>query len=268
MKVIDDLNREVDVTSKPEKVISLIPSITETLFTFGLEKEIIGVTTFCHLSPELIESKVNIGGPKHLDIEKIIDLKPDIVIANVEENEKEDIEILIDNNVNTFITFPKTVDDALSMMKKLAQLTKTEEKANGIINKISDEYKKLIEKKKEEKPFKVLYLIWKNPYMSVNKDTFINDILEVVRGENIFKNSEKRYFNVHMDEIIEKDPEVIILPSEPYKFSDEDTLEIKSYGEISAVKNDRIYLMDGEIFSWYGSHLLESFRFLKKFKFV
>jgi len=258
----------MDITSKPKRVISLIPSITETLFSFGLENEIIGVTNFCHLPPDSIQNKEIIGGPKHLDIEKIVSLKPDLVIANAEENEKEEIEVLEAYNIRTFVTFPKKVSDAISMVRKLAQITLTEKKAEKIINRIEGEYKSLSEKKKNKKSFKVLYLIWKNPYMSVSGDTFIGDMLKTVKGENIFNSNEKRYFNVHMEEIIEADPDVIILPSEPYKFSDADALEIKSYQEISAVKNDKIFLLDGEIFSWYGVHLLESFKFLKKFKFV
>ena len=119
MKVIDDLNRPVDITSKPERVISLIPSITETLLTFGLKKEIVGATNFCHLIPESLESVERIGGPKHLDIEKILSLKPNLVIANAEENEKEEIENLIKNKVSVYVTFPKTVNDAIEMMKKL-----------------------------------------------------------------------------------------------------------------------------------------------------
>ena len=268
MIIIDDLKRSVDITSKPERVISLIPSITETLISFGLEKEIIAVTNFCNLPPEVTETKEKIGGPKHLNIDKIISLKPDLVIANAEENEKEEIEILEKNNIKIFVTFPKNVDDAINMMKKLSLITWTKEKADIIINKIEKEYYELKNKKKNEHPFKVLNLIWKNPFMSVSGDTFIGDMLKIIKGKNIFEKSEKRYFNVHIEEIIKEDPEVIILPSEPYKFSKEDTLEIKSYQEISAVKNDRIFLLDGEIFSWYGVHLLESFKFLKKFKFV
>lgn len=268
MIILDDLNQPFEITTKPRRVISLIPSITETLFAYGLSGAIAGITDFCPVVKEFPKSVERVGGPKHLNIEKIISLEPDLIIANAEENEKDEIHSLREKGQKIFVTFPKSVPDAISMMEKLSRITMTEETARPLISQIQHEYDELLKNKKEESPFKVLYLIWKNPFMSVNEDTFINDVLKTVKGKNIFEENAKRYFNIHIEEIVEADPDVIILPSEPYKFTEEDALDLKSYKEISAVKNEKIFLLKGEYFCWYGVRLLESFRFLKNFKFI
>lgn len=225
------------------RVISLVPSITETLFDLGLSSdEIIGRTKFCIHPKNLVKNIDIIGGTKNLNIEKIKSLKPDLIIANKEENVREQVEELM-NDFEVLVTNIETLEDNYYLIKQLGKIFHKEEKAQLFNLKTYEAF----DFRKSEKCLKVAYLIWKNPYMTVGGDTFISRILEELGFENLFKN-EKRYPEIQLEDL--KAADLIFLSSEPFPFKEKHIDEIKD-----VCKNQKIMIVDGEAFSWYGTHL-------------
>jgi len=225
------------------KVISLVPSITEALFDLGLTtNEIIGRTKFCIHPKDLIDSVEIIGGTKNLNIDKIKALKPDIIIANKEENIKEQVEELM-KDFKVLVTNVETLEDNYNLLKQLGHIFGKEEKAQFFNLKTYEAF----DIPKSEKRLKVAYLIWKSPYMTVGGDTFISRILEELGFENLFKN-QKRYPEVQLEDL--KEADLIFLSSEPFPFKEKHISEIQE-----VCVNQKIMIVDGEAFSWYGTHL-------------
>lgn len=225
------------------KIISLVPSITEALFDFGLnEKEIIGRTKFC-IHPENAVQKIEIiGGTKNLNIGKIKSLNPDLIIANKEENVKEQIEEL-QKDFKVLVTNISNLEDNYYLLKTLGNLLEKQEIAQKFNLKIYEILAKFSDLEKK----KCAYLIWKNPYMTVGFDTFIHDILDKIGFQNIFKN-QKRYPEISVEDL--KSADYIFLSSEPFPFQQKHIDELQK--ELPAAK---IFLVDGEAFSWYGTRL-------------
>jgi len=225
------------------KVISLVPSITEALFDLGLtEKEIIGRTKFCIHPAEKVKNVEIIGGTKNLNIEKIRSLHPDLILANKEENVKEQVESLM-NDFKVTVYNTETIEDNYYLVKNLGLLFNKEERAQTFNLKIYDVlYEATLNSK-----VKAAYLIWKNPYMTVGSDTFIHNILSEIGFENIFKN-QTRYPEIRTEDLDEAD--VIMLSSEPFPFKEKHIAELKE-----VYPHKKIMIVDGEAFSWYGTHI-------------
>ena len=234
------------------RVISLVPSITETLFDLGLTSdEIIGRTKFCIHPKELVKNIEIIGGTKNLNIDKIRSLKPDLIIANKEENVKEQVEELM-KDFKVLVTNVETLEDNYYLIKQLGHIFGKEEKAQLFNIKTYEAFNI----PKPEKSLKVAYLIWKDPYMSVGGDTFISRILEELGFENLFKN-QKRYPEVQLEDL--KEADLIFLSSEPFPFKEKHIAEIQNI-----CVDQKIMIVDGEAFSWYGSHLAKCGEYYRK----
>ncbi len=234
------------------KIISLVPSITETLFDFGLTAdEVIGRTKFCIHPSDLVKNVEVIGGTKNLNNEKIRCLKPDLIIANKEENEKIQVEELM-KDFKVWVTDIEILEDNQKFISELGTILNKENLALDFNQKIASVFTDF----KVSKPKKVAYLIWKNPYMTVGSDTFINEVLEKLGFENLFKNR-KRYPEISVEEL--KDADLIFLSSEPFPFQQKhiDELQLE-------LPNSEIMLVDGEAFSWFGTHLMKVDEYLKE----
>ena len=261
MKFIDQTSYEMNlelletIARDELRLVSVVPSQTELLYDLGLKNQIVGLTKFCIEPQELetetqkwFELKSKIGGTKNIDIEKVKSLNPHIIFANKEENDKDQIESLR----KEFIVYTSDVYDlksSLEMIAHVGQLTKTEFEAQSIISKISLNFKEIqfpaIKKT-------AIYFIWKNPYMTVGGDTFIHKMIEECGFSNLTIDK-KRYPVIEIEEMKELNPEVIFLSSEPYPFKEK---HIEEFREI--LPNALIYIVDGQKFSWYGSHLIQS----------
>ena len=240
----DQLQRTVRVNWPPQRIVSLVPSQTELLFDLGLDSQITGVTKFCIHPEDKVSRKTKIGGTKQLDIALIKKLKPDLIIANKEENERLQIETL-SKNFPVWISDIFNLADALEMIRCVGELTDKRKEAADLSTLITDEFGKL-------NPFtrslKAAYFIWRKPYMVAGKNTFIDHMLSGCGFENAF--SESRYPEVSVDRLIKAAPQVIFLSSEPYPFKEKHLKEFKQL-----VPDAKIQLVDGEMFSWYGSRL-------------
>ncbi|MGC5744260.1 ABC transporter substrate-binding protein [Chryseobacterium sp. NFX27] len=235
------------------KVVSLVPSITEALFDLGLtENEVIGRTKFCIHPENKVKNVPVIGGTKNINIDKIRALQPDLILANKEENTKEQVEALM-NDFKVIVTNVETIEDNYYLLKTLGNLFNKEERAQQFNLKIYE----VVEQAKLDSTVKAAYLIWKNPYMTIGSDTFIHRILSEIGFENIFKNR-TRYPEIQMEELAEAD--VIMLSSEPFPFKEKHIEEMKAF-----YPDKKIMIVDGEAFSWYGTHIAKCGDYFKEF---
>lgn len=231
----------------PKRIVSLVPSQTELLYDLGLEAETVGITKFCVHPEAWFRSKARVGGTKSVHKDRIEALQPDLIIANKEENVKEQIEALKDI-APVWVSDIHTLGDALAMIEAIGDLTGRQEKAKDITARIEKDFSNLA----ATVPQSALYLIWRKPWMSVGRDTFIHDMLQRIGLENVCA-ARERYPELNAADITAKNPGLILLSSEPYPFKE------KHMGELQQLVPDaNIQLVDGEMFSWYGSRLLQA----------
>lgn len=241
------------ISARPQRIISLVPSITELLYDLELDDEVIGITKFCVHPDKWFRTKTRIGGTKNINIEKIKLLHPDLIIANKEENVKEQVESL-SNLYPVWLTDITDLDDALKMIKACAYITGKKEKVEMIIRNIKNSF---VQNIPDNKFKKALYLIWQNPYMSIGGDTFINDMLKKAGFKNSLQDK-TRYPSLTNDEIIALNPEYVLLSSEPFPFKQKHIDEMQSL-----LPDAKIKLVDGEMFSWYGSRMMYAAPYFK-----
>lgn len=254
----DQLNTLHSFAAIPKRIISLVPSQTELLFDLGLEDSIIGITKFCIHPYHLKPTKKIIGGTKKVHFEKIRLLQPDIIIANKEENTQEIVDEL-SKICPVWITDIYSIEDNFQMILDFGKLFNKRTEAQKWIDKIKfgvSDFQNFI---KEKPSRKAAYFIWANPYMVTGNGTFINEMLQLNKFENCYGTKE-RYPEIELKNLVsDGNPELILLSSEPYPFKEKEAEEIKKF-----TTNAKIIMVDGEMFSWYGSRLSKAFAYFKK----
>ena len=236
------------------RIVSLVPSLTELMFDLGLEEELVGRTKFCIHPQNRIKSVPKIGGTKNVNISAVIDLKPDLILANKEENTKQDIEALIPS-AKVHVTDISNYQEALMAIQEIGELTNRQIEAQNLIQKIESKFSMLSDLPLAKK--KVCYLIWNDPLMTVGHDTYIHNMLVKCGFENVFEDK-ARYPTISEDEIKHKNPDYIFLSSEPFPFKEKHIDSFKSL-----FPNSKIVLVDGEYFSWYGSRMVLAANYFK-----
>ena len=240
---------------KYSRIISLVPSQTELLYDLGLDKEVIGITKFCVHPETWFRNKKRIGGTKDIHIEEILSLKPDLIIANKEENIKEQIEKLA-GSCDVWVTDVNTLEDALQMILDIGNLTGKLRTAIKLKNEIEFSFDELNLAVNEKILGCAAYLIWQKPYMVAANDTFINDLMKRSGLVNVFEN-QSRYPETTVEDLIKLKPTHILLSSEPYPFVEKHRKEFQKL-----MPGIKIILVDGEMFSWYGSRLAKTPNYL------
>ncbi|MGI8891904.1 MAG: ABC transporter substrate-binding protein [Bacteroidia bacterium] len=258
MVYTDQTGREVNIISVPQRIISVVPSQTELLYDLGLKDRIFGITKFCIHPDEMFRTKTRVGGTKQLHIDKIKELNPDLIIANKEENTKEQLEELM-QFYPVWISDIKNLDDALTMIKSVGELTGTEKTANEILLNIQIKFRELDKAINQQPKATAAYLIWQKPYMVAGGDTFINDMMKRAGLINVFQN-QNRYPETTREELNQLKPDIILLSSEPFPFKEKHRQEMEK-----SCTGSRVLPVDGEMFSWYGSRLLKAADYLKTF---
>ena len=258
--ITDSTDKKINFFETPKRVVSLIPSITETLFDLGVGDTVAGISKYCVYPAEAVKGKRKVGGQKNPDFEEIKKIDPDLIILNWEENKPEHIDYL-SLRYKTWITYPKTVSDAEQLLLELGQVFGVETKAAEFTDEIRNSVIKLRSHRRAK--LKALYLIWRNPWMSINHDTFIHHVMDVHHLENVYRHHPKRYFNVTSEDIEAANPDVIILPDEPYHFLEKHKLEF-FHLSVSAVKSQRIFLADGTYFCWYGTRTAKASKYIQE----
>jgi len=250
--------REISTHKKYTRIVSLVPSQTELLFYLGLDDEVVGITKFCIHPDEWYRDKMRVGGTKQIHLELIDQLSPDLIIANKEENVKDQVEALAEK-YDVWITDVNNFPEAIAMIRDIGNLTGAENKAVELTLELEDKFEKLRKKINAGKKINAAYLIWRNPYMAAGGDTFINDMLGYCGLENVFAN-QNRYPEIKLNDLANRGTELVLLSSEPYPFKEKHVEEIKK--QLPGIK---IMLTDGEMFSWYGSRLLKSVEYFNSF---
>ena len=244
----DQTGREIHLAGIPTKIVSTVPSQTELLHYFGLEEEVIAITKFCIHPSIWFAEKLKVGGTKNLNLDLIRSLSPDLIISNKEENTREQIEELC-QHYPVWVSDISDLGDACNMIARLGEITGKIEIAELLVNKIQKNFKSLTI---PEETVRAAYLIWQKPYMVAGGDTFIDSMLQYAGYDNVFKDR-LRYPTVSIGEIKNKKPATILLSSEPFPFKEKHVLDFRDM-----LPESKVRVVDGEMFSWYGSRLLQT----------
>lgn len=237
------------VPEHPQRIISLVPSQTELLFDLGLGVRVVGITKFCVHPEEWFRTKSRVGGTKQVDLAKIRELKPDLIIGNKEENMQADI-VELEREFPVWMSDVKDLEDALDMIAQVGRITATEEKAEEIVNGIRSAFAKL---QPLTDPLSAAYFIWQKPWMLAGEDTFIRDMLERCGLSGITTKEAGHYPQLDDAQLAALDPDVVFLSSEPFPFKDQHIAAVNM-----VLPGTPVHLVDGEMFSWYGSRLLRA----------
>ncbi|MCF6407588.1 helical backbone metal receptor [Chitinophaga filiformis] len=254
----DQLGREVSIAYPPRRIISLVPSQTELLYDLGLDEEVIGITKFCIHPEAWFRHKTRIGGTKQLHLEEILALQPDLVIANKEENTAEQVQFLM-QHVPVWVSDIQCLEDALDMIRSIGNITGKIERAAEIAGNIDLSFRQLATTLQARPPLHTAYFIWREPWMVAGGDTFIHTMLAYCRLENVFAGT-ARYPTIDLDQL-KSNCQLILLSSEPYPFKEKHIRELQD-----VLPGVRIELVDGEMFSWYGSRLEKAAVYLHEFR--
>lgn len=245
----DQMNREIWLPAFPQRIVSLVPSQTEYLCTLGIGKRLVGRTLFCIHPEEGLKDVSRVGGTKKLQLDKIRALQPDLIIGNKEENDQEQIELL-SKDFPVWMSDIYHPKDAMTMMLALGGILNLKTEAESIVAKIESGMLEISKKSDRFKGINVFYAIWKSPWMFAGKDTFIDSMLSLAGFTNLC--DRLRYPEWSEKEIIHFHPDLLLLSSEPYPFSSKHIRELESI-----LPESRAILVDGEMFSWYGSRMLD-----------
>ena len=276
--------------ASPQRIVSLVPSLTEALFSLGLGERLVGVTDWCVHPADGVARLPKLGGTKDPDIASITALAPDLVIANQEENRKRDVEALERAGLNIWVTYPRTVREGAELLAEIAALGASadarERVVAPVLRAVAD-----AEAAPAATPARVFCPIWRDPWMAVGAETYADDMLSLCGGANVFgkhgagaqrlassgapadgdaavkssahRRRERRYPRVTLAEIEAAQPEVVLLPDEPYAFGPRDASELGALS-IPAAASKRIHLIDGTFVSWYGPRILRAIELLRR----
>ena len=240
----------------PRRIVSLLPSTTETLCALGLADALVGGTTYCAEPRAVVRGKVRVGGTKDPDLDRIRGLAPDLVVANIEENVREHVERLRAWGIPVWVTYPRTVAEGLGMIRELGALTGAAARADELLAELEPLLARVGAECARRPPVPVFYPIWREPYMTIGADTYIHDVLAVCGGRNVFGDRAERYPSVTLEEVAARRPGGVLLPDEPVR------LRAAHVADFAAVGARRIELVDGKRFSWYGPRIAEALRMI------
>ena len=262
--LVDASGAALALPRPPRRIVSLVPSTTETLCALGLAEALAGVTAYCREPADVVRTKSRIGGEKDPDLDRIRALAPDLVIANVEENRREHVETLRGWGIPVWVTYPRTVADGIRMIRELGALTGTGARAEALAGALEALHDEVAARSARRPPVPVFYAIWREPWMTVGADTYVHDMLRVCGGANVFADAPARYPTVTLAAVAARRPAVILLPDEPFRFRRAHLADFTPYADVPAVRDGRIHLVDGKPFSWHGPRIAGALRTLPR----
>jgi ABC-type Fe3+-hydroxamate transport system substrate-binding protein len=257
---VDDLGGQLRCRRPPIRIVSLVPSVTELLFALGVGDRLIGATRFCD-EPAAARRVRRVGGTKNPDVAQVSALAPDVVLANAEENRREDVEALRAAGIPVFVTYPRTVSGAIDMVRTLGTLLATQDAAEAVALRLEAARDAMVVEVRAAPRLRVFCPIWKRPWMTFNRDTFAHDMLATVGGVNIFADRDERYPVVEPDAVVRGRPEVVLLPSEPYHFRERDLSAVDAL--FVGTEARRVVFIDGQALTWHGPRIDSALRVLR-----
>ena len=261
-RLVDASGVALELQRPPRRIVSLIPSTTETLCALGLAEALVGITVYCREPAEALRGKTRIGGEKNPDLERIRDLAPELVVANVEENVREHVDTLRGWGIPVWVTYPRTVADAIRDDPRAGVADRCPDVATAMADEAEARLAEVSAAAARRAPVPVFYAIWREPWMTINRDTYIHDVLRVCGAANVYGDHPQRYPTVSLDEVAARQPAVILLPDEPFRFRRVHVQDFARYPALPAARSGRIHLVDGKPFSWHGPRIVEALRTL------
>lgn len=282
LRIADDRRRELTFGAAPRRVVSLVPSDTYSVAALGCAGALVGRTDYCELPADVVAKLPSVGGTKNPDVDKIAALEPDLVIANQEENTKSDMEALASRGIRVYVCFPKRAADGIAHLARLARIFRVDgdPAVRALLKEGYERIREAEDARKATVPLRAFCPIWMKPLMTVNGDTFISDVLDLAGAQNVFADRERRYPlaadlgnakplppeavlgrdtrypRVSMDEVIERAPELVLLPDEPHPFTDEDAAVFRALA-IPAAERGAVVKTSGKDLCWYGARTIE-----------
>jgi ABC-type hemin transport system substrate-binding protein len=246
------------------RIVSLVPSWTEALFDLGLGDRVVGVTDWCVHPAEARATKPSVGGTKNPDVAAILALAPDLVVANQEENRRQDVERLRASGIPVWVSYPRTVREGAAGLRALAALGASPERIRAVVDPVDAA---LLDaeaaRAARRRAVRVFCPIWRDPWMSVGADTYADDLLALCGAENVFANrSDRRYPRVTLAEVEAAQPDVVLLPDEPYRFGPADVQDLLRL-DVPAARSGALHLIDGTLVCWYGARIASALGHLR-----
>jgi iron complex transport system substrate-binding protein len=232
------------------RVVSLCPSLTELVFDLGLGESLVGRTKFCVHPVGLVDSVEKVGGTKNPKIDRIVQLAPDVVLLNEEENRLEDAEALRAAGVTCHTSMPRTIAETAAMVRSIGASLGAPNEAARIAQEIETRGAEVAAPARPHEPVRYAYLIWREPWMTVNDDTFVHALLANAGGVNVFGTNAERYPTITLEQLREAMPNAVLLSTEPFPFAQRHIEEVAAR---TGIARERILIVDGELLSWHGS---------------
>jgi ABC-type Fe3+-hydroxamate transport system substrate-binding protein len=262
-RVTDDVGREVALSGVPARLVSLVPSITECLFAVGAGASVVGATRFC-VEPPAARLVARIGGTKNPDLGRIRALAPDLVFANAEENRSEDVDALVAAGIAVYVTFPRTVETGIAMVRTIGSLVGMARPGDEIADRLAQAFEVTALHARAGPRPRVFCPIWKRPWMTFNRDTFAHAMVVAAGGENVGADLSERYPVVDAGTVARLRPDVVLLPSEPYRFQERDRADVEAFLAGTAGVRVPIRFVDGRALTWYGPRIDWGLRHLRE----
>jgi len=256
---IDEIGNRIELSKNPERIISTAPNLTEMIFAIGADDLLVGRTRFCNYPAEVNKIEI-IGDMLHINFEKIVELKPDLIFMTVEGNTKELYDKLKGLGIQIYVTNPRSLNDILRTIKNMGIILNRKDKADSLVNSINKSLKEISSKNLKRQ--RAIFVVSFSPLIIAGKNTFINEILEQTNLENISpEKSISAYPMISREEVLDKNPDVIILPSS--KYSIEEILRVyPEWKNLKAIKNRKIIYVDQDLFFRPGPRFIEAIKFL------
>lgn len=232
------------------RIVSLCPSLTELVFALGRGQELVGITDFCVHPAAQVGAIEKVGGTKTPNIVRIIELMPDLVLLNEEENRVEDADALADAGVLIHTSFPRDVQGTADMVRSIGRALHRRLESKSIADDIEARAARVRSSAKGKREVSFAYLIWRKPWMAVNGDTFAHALLAQAGGRNVFADRAERYPELEPDDLARASPDIVLLGTEPYPFHNR---HIEELAEATHIPSGRFQIADGEYLSWHGS---------------
>jgi ABC-type Fe3+-hydroxamate transport system substrate-binding protein len=255
----DALGRAVPLAAPPQRIVSLVPSLTEYLFAIGAGERVVGVTDYCTEPAAQVADVPRVRGTKNPDRERVAALRPDLVLVSKEENRERDVLAFEERGIPVYVTDICSVAGALEQLGALAAALGMVAGAAPLLGEMRAALEE--QRTRQADTWRVLVFIWRDPWMAVGADTYADDLLAVCGADNLARHLPGRYPRAALADFLALDPDVILLPDEPYRFGEADLAAFAPFAECAAVRDGRVLLCDGALLTWYGPRTAEALRF-------
>jgi ABC-type hemin transport system substrate-binding protein len=251
LRVLDDWDRTVELDDIPQRIVSLVPSVSELVCALGAGERLVGVTRYCTQPPDALRHCTRVGGTKDPDCETVLRLHPDVVLVSPEENRRADFDRLCEAGVRIFVVAPASVAAVAVTVDRLGSLLDAPVAAVSLREAITAAHRRTLDR--VTRRVSVFCPIWRDPWMSFHRGTYAHDVLHCAGGDNVCAEASNAYGQVDLEEIAARTPEMILLPDEPYHFTPNDVADLPSLVDSPAWRNARIHLVDGRDLFWFGA---------------